>query len=137
MNTNGIWSAGWLSVVCVPLFVILFEAEPVLGQTLDPNPPAPWIKFVTGDLACAMLIVVYVASIVALSTGRLGRETVLRILVGAVLVGVGAVCGTYFLANQVAWWTLFFTFIGAGLIVMLFDPVARIRRWEQRRLWGV
>ena len=134
MNTNGVWSAGWLSLVCVPLLVILFEAEPVLGQTLDPNPPAPWIKFVTGDLANVVLIVLAGVCLVGFLMSWITLMTALIILGGAMLVRI---CASYFLAGEIAWGTLFFTFIGAGLIVMLFDPVARIRRWEQRRLWGV
>ena len=125
MNMNGIWSAGWLSVVYVLLFVILFEAEPVLGQTLDPNPPAPWIKFVTGDLANVALIVLAGICGWMFLTRWMGPMTALIILGGAMLVRI---CASYFLAGEIAWLTLFFTFIGAVPIVMLFDPVARMRR---------
>ena len=138
MNMNGVRSAGWLSVVCVPLLVILFEVEPALGQaTLDPNPPSPWIEFGTDRLPRIVLAVAYGTFFLTFVTGWLTRETLLRILVGAALVGVCAVCGAYFLADQVAWEIASLTFIGAGLIVALLDPVARMRRWEQRLFWGV
>ena len=119
MNTNGIWSAGWLSLVCVPLLVILFEVEPVLGQTLDPNPPAPWIKFVTGHLPYVVLGVASGTLVLDVFTGWLTREIMLWILVGTVLVGVCAVCGAYFLADQIAWEIASLTFIYAWLARLL------------------
>ena len=135
MNMNGIWSAGWLSLVCVSLLVVLFEVEPALGQaTLDPNPPAPWIKFVTGRLASAVLIVV--AGVCCWGVVRIWMTpmTALITLGGAMLVRIRA---SYFLAGEIALGTLFFAFGDAVLIVRLLDPVARMRRWEQRLFWGV
>ena len=134
MSVNSARLAGCLGVMFATLAVIILEAEPVLGQTLDPNPPAPWIKFVTGDLANVVLIVLAGVCLVGFLMSWITLMTALIILGGAMLVRI---CASYFLAGEIAWGTLFFTFIGAVPIVMLFDPVARIRRWEQRRLWGV